>query len=136
VSLRVLVLVFAAGLLTWAVSDAQSPVARATRGLRVHSEASASLSSTAPASPAGLQVQPGAALQVRLSRLIGDDGQHRLDDLFKATSGVAAGLKAALVTGRMRVSIPAQTLLTFRLCERVSEPLTAEGSAQVRRQEF
>jgi len=44
-----------------------------------------------------------------------------------ATSGAAAGLAGALVTGRKQVSIPAETLLTFRLRDPVFLPPFGEA---------
>jgi hypothetical protein len=41
-----------------------------------------------------------------------------------ATSGAAAGLAGALVTGRKQVSLPAETLLTFRLRAPVDVPVS------------
>jgi hypothetical protein len=43
-----------------------------------------------------------------------------------ASTGAAAGLTGALVTGRKQVSIPAETLLTFRLRAAVNVPPSGE----------
>lgn len=49
--------------------------------------------------------------------------------LVGASSGAAAGLAGALVTGRKQVSLPAETLLTFRLRAPVNVPASG-GSLQ------
>jgi hypothetical protein len=217
--------VFAAGILTWAALVAQTPAVEAKRGPWVHSS-EAGESSTAPTlnSPPSLQLQSGAALQVRLNRSL-STAQNRAGDRFTATlvepvvlegrtvfhkgsqvtgmveesapsgrfkgrahlmlalesiqvdghalalatsvktrsgqrhlkrnalwigggsgtgaligglaggpvgmvvgagAGAAAGLAGALVTGRKQVSLPAETLLTFRLRAPVNVPLSGE----------
>jgi hypothetical protein len=113
VSLRVLVHVIAAGLLTWVASATQPPAAAgAKRGPRVHSEASASSSSAVPASPTALRLQPGAALQVRLNQSIGT-ARNRAGDRFTATlaepvrlNGRTVFQKGAQLTGRVEESNP------------------------------
>jgi hypothetical protein len=47
-----------------------------------------------------------------------------------AGTGAAAGLAGSLVTGRKQVSIPAETLLTFRLREPVDVPPSGEAPAR------
>jgi hypothetical protein len=44
-----------------------------------------------------------------------------------AGTGAAAGLAGALATGRKQVSLPAETLLTFRLRAPVDVPVSADS---------
>jgi hypothetical protein len=105
--------VFAAGILTWVALAAHSPAVEAMRGPWVHtSEAGESSNPPALSTPHSLQVQSGAALQVRLNRSL-STSQNRPGDPFTGTlvepvevDGQTVLHKGAQVTGLVEESAP------------------------------